>query len=112
MITETREVYKCEHCRKMYQIKSACERHEPKCRKNPDNYQKCLDGCIHLVKKEISWTIDTCYGEEEKDVEILYCECKKEGVHPYWVRGYLSDDLGDETPNNPMPEECKLFQLI
>ena len=24
--------YKCEHCRKLYQIKSACERHEIRCK--------------------------------------------------------------------------------
>lgn len=110
MITETKEIYKCEYCRKLYQIKKACEAHEPKCRKNPANKQRCYDGCKHLVKKEVIYYQDTYDGTHEFKKEILYCKAKKEGVYPYWINGLLQEDIHDEIPNNVMPKECGAFE--
>lgn len=111
MKTETKEVYKCDHCRKLYQVKSACIKHEPKCRNNPENHQRCMDGCSSLIKKEITYYQDLSYGERETKREILFCEAKNEGVHPYWINGICSDDIDGEIPNNPMPKECDVFNI-
>lgn len=111
MKIETKEVYKCDHCRKLYQIKNACINHEPKCRKNPDNKQRCFDGCNNLIKKEIIYFLDLYDGEHVINKEILYCEAKNEGVYPYWINGIGSDDIENELPNNPMPKECNLFNI-
>ena len=109
MKTETREIYRCDHCKKIYLLKRYCEAHELKCRKNPKNKQKCLEGCSYLIKKEISYTWDAYDGEHESKREILYCTKKKEGVCPYWIDGLLEEDIIGAIPNNPMPFECSLF---
>jgi len=50
----TKEIYKCDHCNKCYQIKSACERHETLCNKNPNNHRPCFE-CNKLTKKNIKF---------------------------------------------------------
>jgi len=110
MIIETKEVYKCEHCRKLYQIKKACALHEPKCKKNPDNKQKCYDGCKHLIKKEVTYNWDAYDGEHKSVKEILFCDAKEEGVYPYWINGLLQEDINGEIQNNVMPKECNKFK--
>ena len=110
MITEIREIYKCEFCRKLYQIKSACQKHEPNCRKNPLNKQRCLEGCKHLIKKEITFMYDTYIGGMEDKREILFCNKKQEGVYPYWVNGLEGEDIVGDIPNNIMPDECEFFE--
>jgi hypothetical protein len=112
MITETKEVYKCEHCRKLYQIKKACIAHEPKCRKNPINKQRCYDGCKHLVKKEVTYFWDAYDGSHESKKEILFCNAKNEGVYPYWLNNPLyQEDIEGEIPNEVMPNECTKFEM-
>ena len=111
MKTEIKEVYKCDYCRKLYQRKHACIEHEPNCRKNPDNFQKCFDGCVNLIKKEVIYFLDLYGGEHKMSKEILYCEAKNEGVCPYWINGINSDDIENEIPNNTMPKECDLFKI-
>lgn len=52
MIIQTKEIYKCEYCRKIYQIKRFAESHEKMCKKNPENNRACF-GCNFLQKKEV-----------------------------------------------------------
>jgi hypothetical protein len=54
MITETKTIYKCEHCRKLYQVKAAAERHENKCKRRPD-YQRACFGCAFITKKDVEF---------------------------------------------------------
>jgi hypothetical protein len=110
MITETREIYKCEHCRKVYQIKRFAIEHEPKCKKNPANKQKCLEGCQYLDKKEVTYLWDAYDGQHESKKEILFCSKLNQGVYPYWVSGLLQDDIEDEIPNEVMPKKCHYFK--
>jgi len=113
MITKVKEIYICEHCRKLYQIKRYCEEHEPKCRKNPENHQRCLDGCMFLEKKQTTFHFDTFRGSDYTEVEILFCNAKTEGVYPFWVNGFLEEDILDgETPNNVMPKECLQYKSL
>lgn len=109
MEIKTIEVYICDHCRKLYQLKRFAIQHEPKCKSNPDNKQICLEGCIYLTKKEIKYFYDHYDGSHESEKEILYCEKYKKGVHPYWINGLLSEDIEDEIENDIMPKECDEF---
>jgi len=52
MKTEYKEIYKCDYCNKLYQIKSYAIKHEKICQKNPINYRPCLS-CEYLIKKTI-----------------------------------------------------------
>lgn len=83
MITETREIYKCEYCRKVYQIKRFAEWHEQACKKNPENKRACF-GCNFLVKKEITLYADNPMtgGDIEYKRELLFCNKKQVYVHP------------------------------
>lgn len=111
MKIETREIYRCDHCKKIYLRKKACIDHEPKCKKNPINFQKCLDGCSHLCKKTITYYYDAYNGECEGEKELLYCSAKKEFVYPFWVGNPLHpEDMEDEIPNEVMPSECDHFK--
>lgn len=112
MIIKTKEIYICEYCRKLYQIKKACKKHEPMCKKNPDNKQKCYDFCIYLCKKEIEYIWESWDGEHQEKKEILFCNAKEEGVFPYWINGLEQEDIIENIPNNPMPKKCKLFKSL
>jgi len=107
VITITKPTYKCEYCRKLYQRKRYCELHEPKCRKNPENYQACLDGCQFIMKKNTTVYYDTYIGQGEFKIDLLFCEAKNEFVYPYWVNGIDEADIEDGLPNNPMPKQCE-----
>lgn len=107
MIINTKETYKCEHCRKLYQVKSACEKHESTCQHNPDNNRACY-GCGFLEKKTTEVVYDHYDGSQsERKVELFHCS-KKE-IFLYTPKNeYKSNffDLGDEL-NEPMPRECE-----
>lgn len=114
MITETKEVYKCEHCRKLYQRKNACISHEPKCRKNPTNIPKCV-GCEYLENIGIKYepTFQTEGSSELFDGRGFRCKLKDVFMyHPvvelgdYGVPDY-AEFKGDEIYQERMPTECK-----
>jgi hypothetical protein len=110
MKIETREVYKCDHCRKLYQIKSSAERHEKLCSKNPKNQRPCFT-CIHLDKREATTSGYYFNGNEwERPVKVLFCTAKDIFIHTPQneIKGNAFD-LGDEL-NEPMPVECERFK--
>jgi hypothetical protein len=110
--TETREIYRCDHCKKVYLSKYWCEQHEPCCKKNPDNYQPCMDGCPYIEKKEFMYCYDTFQGEGEYKVNVLYCTKKKEAVCPFWHNPYeiIFDKDNSEVRNELMPKECQYYK--
>lgn len=107
MKTEILEVYKCDHCNKLYQKKHFAEKHEKVCVLNPDNKRAC-DECIHLTKKDQN----ICYdhfdgGETHRTLSLLYCPKIDSFLYPPKVEQKKNFfDLGDEL-NHPMPKECK-----
>ena len=110
MITHNKPTYKCEHCRKLYQIKEACEKHEPACSKNPDNFRPCFD-CNHCDKVTVTHLFDTFQGEGKENVRVLKCKEKNIFLVPPKAehRGnyYEGEALGDgELPNESMPKKC------
>jgi hypothetical protein len=113
MIIETKEVYKCEHCRKMYQIKSACEKHELICNKNTSNHRACMS-CPHLIKKTVDVHFDNPMREETIRTDVLFCPKINSYLYPpkievnkNWFEG---EDIEDgKTENNPMPISCEIL---
>lgn len=108
MIIETKEIYKCEWCRKLYQLKRFAEAHEQMCIKNPENKRACF-GCKFLDKKEVMVYDDSPWGETSKKVNLCHCSKKECFVYPpkVEIKGNMIE-LGDDT-NEPMPKECPLY---
>ncbi len=105
MITKTKQVYYCDHCKKYYLRKDSCVKHELICHKNPDNNRDCW-GCNHLAKEETSIYHDTYIGEQEQKVQLFKCRKLEKWVYPPKVEMKNNwFDLGDEF-NEPMPKEC------
>lgn len=120
MITITKPTYKCEHCRKLYQIESACITHEPKCTKNPENIRACAK-CGNCQKVDIMLHYDGegLYGyvEGEREVSVLKCTKLNHFLIPpvseHRGNGYLAEDMdGGELENKYMPLECDSFNEI
>jgi len=106
MKIETREVYKCEFCNKLYQIKGYCEKHEVVCTHNPNNQRDCFN-CGYIEKRKHTIYFDTGYGESKRVVEILYCDKIKSFLYPPKVEHKGNAyELGDEL-NDPMPMNCE-----
>ena len=110
MIINNKPTYKCEFCGKLYQLEKWCIKHEPICKKNPINNQKCREGCIYLEPKEINYLFENPFGSSELKRDGLFCTKKKEFVYPFWCNNpILEEDIIEEIPNNPMPKECNYF---
>ena len=107
MKTETKEVYKCDFCRRLYQVKGAAQKHEARCKKNPANDRPCF-GCVHLTKKRVEIYSDTWEGGEiVRDVSVFFCKVKEIFMHsPTSDHKKSVFDLGD-FENHPMPIECE-----
>lgn len=107
MIIETKEIYKCSHCRKLYQKKEACRVHEYFCHKNPDFFRACHT-CITLKKVEASVFEGTDYDGEEyhRDVMVLYCSSVDKYIYPPKVgfKGNMFSFIGKN--NVEMPQSC------
>lgn len=109
MIEETRKVFKCEHCRKMYQIKHHCEKHELVCKKNPENIRACHSCSILRKQKTTVWAGygDVNGDEAERVVEVLFCHKKDCFIYPPSVAIKANMfDMGDKA-NEEMPKECE-----
>jgi hypothetical protein len=108
MKIETREVYKCEYCNKMYQRKFLCERHEVACKERPDYMRPCHT-CKNVQKKRE--TILAGYGdmhgrEVERTVDVLFCSKLDCFIHPPSVAAKGNAfDMGDKD-NIEMPRIC------
>lgn len=110
MIIETKEIYKCEHCNKLYQRKWLCEKHELICTKNPENKRACF-GCNNLKKVDQAIFFDTWNGEGSSRVKICFCKKLNQFVYPPKVEIKNNMiDLGDVS-NEPMPKECSSFVM-
>jgi hypothetical protein len=71
MITEQKTIHRCGHCRKLYLVKGACERHEKRCWKNPNNQYACFD-CQFLVKDR-----ETIDGGMSHGISVRTFHCLK-----------------------------------
>jgi hypothetical protein len=104
---ETREIYKCDFCNKLYQRKNAAIKHEAACNFNPANFRACF-GCHFMNKKKVELYFNNNEAEER---EILHCDKLKIFLYPPKTeRKGNAHDLGDEI-NMPMPKECNHRKL-
>lgn len=111
MKTEIREIYKCEHCNKLYQRKHICEYHERICIKNNENKRACY-GCKNLDKKNVDYYAgygDVNGEEVVENANLLFCSKLQTCIHTPQseVRKNALETIGYE--NNPMPKECEYF---
>lgn len=108
MKIETKEIYKCEYCNKLYQIKRFAERHEEICFRNPINDRNCLH-CRYLDKKDYEEHYDTYRGSDSRILKLFYCDKIKSFLYPPKVEIKGNDiELPDEY-NEPMKTDCKIF---
>ena len=105
MKTETKEIYKCEFCNKIYQISKYCLEHERACKNNPENHRPCYT-CIELDKKTETLYEDTLSGEIEINYKLLYCSAKDCFLHPPSVEIKGNAIWTESAPNKPMPKVC------
>ena len=110
MRTVETTIYRCSFCGKIYLRQSWCEKHEPNCKKNPKNAQRCFEGCIYIDAKEIVFSDQNLTEYETISRRGFFCSQKECFVYPFWCNSpILEEDIVDETPNEPMPKECELF---
>lgn len=113
MITiENTTLYKCEHCRKKYEKKLACELHEQWCVKNPKNFAKC-GGCTYLEEKKKTIYRDAYDGEHSSYSRMFYCNKKQVEVYPLKVARL---NLPHKYPEDfegaiQMPAKCDDFEF-
>jgi hypothetical protein len=111
MKIETKEIYKCDHCKKLYQRKWLCEKHELSCKKSP-NYLRPCHSC-KILKKQTE-TILAGYGDMNGDeayrkVDVLFCSKKDCFIHPPSVEAKGNKfEMGDKS-NEPMPKQCEFY---
>lgn len=114
MKTEVKTMYRCDHCNKIYQVQGACERHETKCSKNPENDRACFR-CTHSTNKtvEIESGVDiNQYSEHETDynnigVVLPYCKKLKVCLLPPKAEHNNNKYETVGVENKPMPKECE-----
>lgn len=120
MKTKEITLYTCEFCRKNYLVKSAGEKHEKYCLKNPFNNHKCFQHCTHLIKgNEQYTTLDTHAYDCDRDYEVnrVTFQCALTGKFMYSV---IAERLNIVPTFNDfdavgrtyerMPLECELYK--
>jgi len=101
MIVRKMTVYRCEHCRRLFEKRPAAVKHEDRCKKNPDNFRNCFS-CKNLIKTKASLV------DDGREVETLFCNARKVFLHtPINVKKGRIYDTGELS--YPMPIECDLF---
>ena len=74
IILKNKTIYRCEFCRKIYQLAHFAIRHEYICYKNPVNDRICFR-CVNLSKKNTEVFFDTHRGEGSVFKKLLYSYC-------------------------------------
>ncbi len=108
MKTETREIYKCDHCKKLYQVKRACAKHEDNCTRNPKNIAAC-SGCVFIEQRPTEYWYDTGYGEFSGKSIKFHCKKLDKDLYPHKV---VRTGLLERYPENfedqeQMPTTCE-----
>lgn len=108
--------YRCDHCKKVYLSKVACQKHEEEwCLKNPRLKAKCFYGCKYLTKVDAVVTVDTWGGEVDSKVSLLYCDKRQAHVVPFWAvkkeKWYDVAFIEDKEIDSLFaPMECEQFE--
>lgn len=116
MKSETKEIYKCEYCKKHYLLKHAAIYHEALCFNNPENKRPCYQ-CQYLEKKEVEIYsgFDDCMSSEPINIKrhFFFCTAKQQFLYTPQneVKGNYNhvDTEGGVFENYPMPKECEVY---
>ena len=103
-------IHICEHCRKLYQRKHACERHEKYCKKNPDNKHACFEFCNYLKRVEVEDTHFDYHGNELYDyISGIEFHCTKTDTEMF---SYIAERKGLDVIKfaKRMPLECDDYE--
>jgi len=105
-------LYICQHCRKPYQVKHACERHEPICIKNPE-YKSACGGCTFCQEVEKEYYFDAYDGEHTKVTKGFLCTKLNQKMYPPKVvrKGILDNYPESFEGEVCMPKECEHFEF-
>lgn len=112
MKTKVRTVHQCDHCNRKMFVKSAMEKHEKWCSKNPANFTAC-SGCVFLKETTIEYTAfyHNPYGETEveKTAKSFKCEKLDKVLYPRIVQRKRLNTKYPETfeGQEPMPVNCE-----
>jgi hypothetical protein len=110
-VKENVTIYECDFCKKNYRVKTACEKHENFCYKNPTNTPKC-SGCNHLEEYQKEIWYDTFGGERMMKRKAFRCKAQGIGLYPLKV---LRGDMLNRYPETfadeiLMPNKCDFFK--
>ena len=110
-LVSDKKVYQCEFCNKISLSKSAMQRHELACKKNPYNIRDCI-GCKYLTCRGSK--VINHYGQEQYNSSANLCYCMKIKKYVYPPKSernktfYLQEDIEDgNTECTPMPKHCE-----
>lgn len=111
-----RKVYTCDHCKKKYFVKSACEKHEEWCYQNPKNFLPCFQGCKYLdeVVVEINIDCENPYSPYNRSSKTLYCNKLKKIMYTLSAerRGLVERYNLEGQDQFPMPKvQCEDFEV-
>ena len=107
MKKENRDIYRCDHCNKVYLSKYWCEYHEKRCSSNPQNDRACF-GCSHLTyEKDYIYSDGYDGSERELQVSAYFCNKLEKYVIPPKAEHKGNAYEFSEYLNENMPKECE-----
>ena len=109
MKTETREIYRCDFCSKIYLRHNAAITHESRCTKNPANWRPC-HSCTHLTKKTVDVYNRPYYGEGMWRLDLLYCPKIKSFLFTPQTESKGGGFELENDNNIVMPITCEIFE--
>ena len=107
-IKENVTVYQCEHCKRKMFVKSAMERHEKYCEKNPDNFKAC-SVCKYIKSARIEYYTE---NDEARVANGFKCTKLNRILYPTKAERKGLPEKYPETFEGqyPMPNECEHFE--
>lgn len=117
MKTKVKTVHQCDHCNRNMFVKSAMEKHEKWCPKNPANFTAC-SGCLFLKETTVEYTSfwNNGYGEVEtpRTSKAFKCEKLEKNLYPRVVERKGLNIKYPETfeGQEPMPVNCEHVKLF
>ena len=119
-VLENINLYVCEHCKKRYLKKHACEIHEILCYSNPENFRACSH-CIHLEETTIDYEKDiircgenlgVIFDTETRKAKTFHCKKLDKLMYPFKAEKKGLIEMYPETFENQeqMPKTCDQFK--
>lgn len=104
-------IHICKHCRKLYQRKHFCRKHEKYCKKNPDNKHVCFEFCNFLKRVEVEGINFDCHGNEMGTyISNIEFYCTKTDTEMF---SYIAERKGLDVVKyaKRMPLKCNDYEI-